>query len=103
MTRFGLLILFLISLFAANLFLGAIHIPAPEVVDALLNRSDNEALRFIVVNNRLPQAVTAMLGGAGLAVTGLLLQTAFHNPLAGPSILGISSGASLGVALGWLT
>ena len=99
MTRFGLLILFLISLFAANLFFGAIHIPAPEVVNALLNRSDNEALRFIVVNNRLPQAVTAMLGGAGLAVTGLLLQTAFHNPLAGPSILGISSGASLGVAL----
>lgn len=99
MTRFGLLIVLLISFFAANLFFGAIHIPAPEVVDAFLNRSENEALRFIVVNNRLPQAITAMLGGAALAVTGLLLQTAFHNPLAGPSILGISSGASLGVAL----
>lgn len=88
-----------LALLVANLFFGAIHISPEEVMNALTGESQNEAVRFIVLNSRFPQAVTALLGGAGLAVTGLLLQTAFHNPLAGPSILGISSGASLGVAL----
>lgn len=86
-------------LFVANLFFGAIHIPADVVVDSLLGKGDNDALRFIVRGSRLPQAITAMLAGAGLSVSGLLLQTSFRNPLAGPSILGVSSGASLGVAL----
>ncbi len=99
MIRFIILGVVAALLFVANIFFGAIHIPAEEVVAALTGNTGNEALRFIVVNSRVPQAVTAALGGAGLAVTGLLLQTAFRNPLAGPSILGISSGASLGVAL----
>lgn len=59
----------------------------------------SETVRFIVIENRLPQAITALLAGSGLAVTGLLMQTSFRNPLAGPSVLGISSGASLGVAI----
>lgn len=88
-----------LALCVANLFFGAVHISPEEVINALTGVSQNEALSFIVLDSRLPQAVTALLGGAALAVTGLLLQTAFHNPLAGPSILGISSGASLGVAL----
>lgn len=88
-----------LALCVANLFFGAVHISPEEVINALTGVSQNEALSFIVLDSRLPQAATALLGGAALAVTGLLLQTAFHNPLAGPSILGISSGASLGVAL----
>lgn len=86
-------------LFIANLFFGAIHIPAAVVFDSLMGKGDNDALSFIVRGSRLPQAVTALLAGAGLSVSGLLLQTSFRNPLAGPSILGVSSGASLGVAL----
>lgn len=87
-------------LFVANIFFGAVHLPASEVLTALTgNAGADGAVGFIVLGSRLPQAVTAMLAGAGLGVSGLLLQTAFRNPLAGPSVLGISSGASLGVAL----
>ncbi len=87
-------------LFVANIFFGAVHLPASEVLAALTGSTgDDGAVSFIVLGSRLPQAVTAMLAGAGLGVSGLLLQTAFRNPLAGPSVLGISSGASLGVAL----
>ena len=87
-------------LFVANIFFGAVHLPASEVLAALTGSTgDDGAVGFIVLGSRLPQAVTAMLAGAGLGVSGLLLQTAFRNPLAGPSVLGISSGASLGVAL----
>lgn len=87
-------------LFVLNLFLGSVDIPVSGVL-AILTGGDtgNAAERFIVLGSRLPMAITATLGGAGLAVAGLLLQTAFRNPLAGPSILGISSGASLGVAV----
>ena len=63
------------------------------------NTHGDEALEYIVLGSRVPQAVTALLAGAGLAASGLMLQTVFRNPLAGPSILGITSGASLGVAL----
>lgn len=87
-------------LFLANIFFGAVHIDAGEVIEVLKGDGNgNEVIRFIVVGSRFPQAVTAMLAGAGLGVAGLLLQTGFRNPLAGPSVLGISSGASLGVAL----
>lgn len=86
-------------LFLANIFFGAVHIDAGEVIEVLKGDGNgNEVIRFIVVGSRFPQAVTAMLAGAGLGVAGLLLQTGFRNPLAGPSVLGISSGASLGVA-----
>lgn len=87
-------------LFALNLFIGSVDIPAGEVLTILTGGgTGNEAERFIVLGSRLPMSLTATLGGAALAVAGLLLQTAFRNPLAGPSILGISSGASLGVAV----
>ena len=99
MIRIVLLAAIAVILFLANIFFGAIHIPAGDVVAALVGESGNEALQFIVVSSRFPQAITAALAGASLAVTGLLLQTAFRNPLAGPSILGISSGSSLGVAI----
>lgn len=89
-----------LALFVANIFFGAVHIPADDVMGALTGHlSSDDAVGFIVLGSRLPQAVTATLAGAGLGVSGLMLQTAFRNPLAGPSILGISSGAGLGVAL----
>lgn len=86
-------------LFLANIFFGSVHIPTDQVIDVLTGRGEPGIAKFIILGNRMPMAITAMFGGAALAVTGLMLQTAFRNPLAGPSILGISSGASLGVAL----
>ena len=96
---FTLLILCVAAMFLCNLFFGAVHIDASEVWNALRGNDRDSITSYIIFENRMPQAVTALLGGAALAVTGLMLQTAFRNPLAGPSILGISSGASLGVAL----
>lgn len=86
-------------LFLLNIFFGSVHIPAAEVLSILFGGDTGSADSFIILGSRLPMAVTALFAGAGLAVSGLLLQTAFRNPLAGPSILGISSGASLGVAI----
>lgn len=87
-------------LFVLNIYTGSVAIPADEITAILFKGADPEGpIRFIVVGSRLPQAVTALMAGAALTVAGLLLQTAFRNPLAGPSILGITSGASLGVAL----
>ncbi len=87
-------------LFAANLLAGAVDIPATEVIRILCGEAPAKAgWGFIVWESRVPQAVTALLCGASLSVCGLLLQTVFSNPLADASILGISSGASLGVAL----
>lgn len=98
--RFIILSILTVLLLVANVFFGAIHIPASEVAEILGGGMNmDNPLGYIVVGSRIPQALTALLAGAGLAVTGLMLQTAFRNPLAGPSILGISSGASLGVAL----
>ena len=83
-----------------NLFYGAVPVPPAAVWDILTGgEADNPAWSIILTGSRLPQMVTAMLAGAALAVSGLLLQTLFRNPLAGPSILGISDGANLGVAL----
>ncbi len=89
----------LVLLFAGSLVYGAVSIPLDAVADILMgNETVKESWRQILLNSRLPQAVTALLTGASLAVSGLLLQTLFKNPLAGPSILGISDGANLGVA-----
>lgn len=97
--RFIVISILLAALFLLNLFVGSVKIPPAEVLDILFNGGDPDGpLRFIVIGSRLPQAVTALMAGASLTVSGLMLQTAFRNPLAGPSILGISSGASLGVA-----
>ena len=90
-------------LFALSLAAGPVRIPFKEVLSILTGRGSSQDIwSHIVLENRLPQAVTALLGGAALAVSGLLLQTLFRNPLAGPSILGISDGANLGVALAML-
>lgn len=86
-------------LLALNLMLGSVWIPVDEVCNILLGSgSDNLIWTNIVLKSRLPQSLTAIMAGAGLAVSGLLMQTVFRNPLAGPSVLGISSGASMGVA-----
>ena len=98
--RFALLILLVVSLFVLNIFFGSVHIDAADVWSALTGgATPHSSLSYIIVGSRLPTALTAMLSGAGLATAGLLLQTSFHNPLAGPSILGISAGANLGVAI----
>ena len=87
-------------LFASNLLLGSVSIPAENIVRILLgDTSEKASWRYIILESRLPQAVTAMFCGASLAVSGLMLQTIFRNPLAGPSVFGINSGAGLGVAL----
>lgn len=90
----------ILLLFAANLLVGSVSIPPSEVFRILLGGEGEKASwNFILWESRLPQALTALLCGGALAVCGLMLQTAFKNPLAGPDILGINSGASLGVAL----
>ena len=87
-------------LFALNLLLGSVSIPAGDVVSILLgDQTAKASWQFIILESRLPQAITATLCGAALAVSGLMLQTAFRNPLAGPSVFGVNSGAGLGVAL----
>ena len=94
------LCLVIVVLFALNLLLGSVSIPAEDVMRILLGDTcEKSSWRFIILESRLPQAITAMFCGASLAVSGLMLQTAFRNPLAGPSIFGINSGAGLGVAL----
>lgn len=98
-----LLLLLTIPLFLVlNLAWGSVSIPFTEVIHILLGMQplgeNGDVWTSIVMHTRLPQAVTAMFCGAGLSVAGLLMQTVFRNPLAGPSVLGVSSAASLGVA-----
>lgn len=92
-------VLVLLLLFVANIFYGSVGIPAAGVLRALVGGEGNEVWRLIVVETRLPQAVTALLAGAAMSVAGLVLQTLFNNSLAGPEVLGINSGAGLGVAV----
>lgn len=93
-----ILIIACIFLFLLSLFHGSVSIPMGEVARTLLGKG-NDISNTIILANRLPQALTALLAGAALAVSGLLLQTAFRNPLAAPDIFGVTSGASLAVAL----
>lgn len=86
-------------LFVVDLSVGAVPIPIREVLAALTGSGNDPVTAKIVVNIRLLKAVVALLAGAALAVSGLQMQTLFRNPLAGPYVLGISSGASLGVAI----
>jgi iron complex transport system permease protein len=92
---FIILSLVLLCCFFINISLGSVSIPLNEIFNSLIGASDN----YIIQNYRLPKAFTAILVGSGLGISGLLMQTLFRNPLAGPFVLGISSGASLGVAL----
>ena len=91
----------IILLFFANLAWGSVNIPWQDVLAILAGNQGDEAdsFRYIVMESRLPAAITALLSGAALATSGLLLQTAFRNPLAGPDVFGISSGAGLAVAI----
>jgi len=83
-----------------NLSLGSVEIPFKAIIQTLIgNNTSKESWQYIILDYRLPKAITAILVGAGLSISGLLMQTLFRNPLAGPFVLGISSGASLGVAL----
>jgi iron complex transport system permease protein len=95
---FVLLFASIIVLLVANLLIGTVRIPVMEVCRILLGDDSNEIWTNIIFNSRLPQELTAIVAGAGLAVSGLQMQTVFRNPLAGPSVLGISNGAALGVA-----
>lgn len=96
---FLILIALLIICFFVNISLGSVSIPTKEIFKSLLGDVDNKSWQYIIQNYRLPKAFTAILVGSGLGISGLLMQTLFRNPLAGPFVLGISSGASLGVAL----
>lgn len=99
-TILSILVPVLLVLAIGNLLFGSVDIPLIDVWGALTGGEvERESWRYIVLESRLPQTVTAILCGASLAVSGLMLQTTFRNPLAGPSILGITHGASLGVAL----
>lgn len=98
------LALIVLVFFILNLLNGSVRIPAGDVVSILFTSSPeclaaHPSWQYIVLESRLPQALTALLCGGALAVTGLMLQTAFRNPLAGPDVFGISSGAALGVAI----
>ena len=86
-------------LLVVNVLIGTVHIPVGEVCRILMGGEHNEIWTNIVLSSRLPQALTAIMAGAGLAVSGLQMQTVFRNPLAGPSVLGISNGSALGVAI----
>ena len=86
-------------LLVVNVLIGTVHIPVGEVCRILMGGGNNEIWTNIVLSSRLPQALTAIMAGAGLAVSGLQMQTVFRNPLAGPSVLGISNGSALGVAI----
>ena len=88
-----------ILLFFLNLFVGSVTIPFSDLFNVFFGEESNQTIKTIVLDYRLPQAVTAIFAGAALSVAGLLMQTLFRNPLADPSMLGISSGAGLGVAI----
>ncbi len=95
-----LLIIALIIVFTLNLATGSVAIPPLEVLAILLGQEPFKASwESIIMIFRLPKAIAALCAGAALALSGLMMQTLFRNPLAGPSVLGISSGASLGVAI----
>ncbi|MEE4000478.1 iron ABC transporter permease [Tenacibaculum sp. FZY0031] len=98
--HFLLLSVLLIVFLLLNISLGSVSIPLKEIFNSLFgNPVAKDSWETIIINYRLPKAITAILVGSGLAISGLLMQTLFRNPLAGPFVLGISSGASLGVAL----
>jgi iron complex transport system permease protein len=96
---FILLCVLLIVLVCINISLGSVDVPTLEVFNSIVGSSSKTSWQYIITNYRIPKAITAIIAGGGLAISGLLMQTLFRNPLAGPFVLGLSSGASLGVAI----
>jgi len=99
--KFSFLILSVVLIFCffTNISLGSVSIPLKTVFNSFFGNVENTSWEYIILQYRLPKAFTAILVGSGLGISGLLMQTLFRNPLAGPFVLGITSGASLGVAL----
>lgn len=99
--KFIVLSLVLVVLLLINISLGQVTIPLQAIYKTLIGTTADvkDTWEFIILNFRLPKAITALLVGAGLSISGLMMQTLFRNPLAGPYVLGLSSGSSLGVAL----
>lgn len=98
--KFIFLSVLLMFLFFFNISLGSVSIPFQDIIKTLLGEIPaKDSWQIIILNFRIPKAITAVLVGSALSISGLLMQTLFRNPLAGPFVLGISSGASLGVAL----
>ncbi|NDV59071.1 iron ABC transporter permease [Bacteroides sp. 519] len=97
--EFIILIVLLCLTFVADIILGSVILPLKDVLHALTGQTDDAIYHEIILNHRLPKAITAILTGCALSVSGVMMQTLFHNPLAGPDVLGVTSGASLGVAL----
>ncbi|WP_406683129.1 iron ABC transporter permease [Seonamhaeicola sp. MEBiC1930] len=97
--QFIVLSVLLLLCFFINISLGSLSIPNKDILNILLGNSPNIPWQHIILDYRLPKAFTAIIVGSGLGISGLLMQTLFRNPLAGPFVLGITSGASLGVAI----
>lgn len=95
---FVLLVIILVLLSCVGVVVGSVAIPFCDLINAIIGKSD-ATTRFIIVDNRVTAIITAILACASLSVAGLMMQTCFNNPLAGPTIMGISSGASLGMAI----
>lgn len=90
----------MVLLLVADISLGSVNIPLRAIFESLTGgKATRETWQYIILNYRLPKAITAILVGMGLSISGLLMQTLFRNPLAGPYVLGLSSGSSLGVAM----
>lgn len=98
-TLFVILSILLLILFVLDLLVGAVYIPIKDIWGAIIGEEVNSATRLIVLDIRLMKAIVAVVAGVALSMSGLQMQTLFRNPLAGPYVLGISSGASLGVAI----
>lgn len=96
---FIILIGILFAAFIADIAIGSVNLSIEDVWSTLTGRNNDPIYQEIILNHRLPKALTAILAGAALSVAGVLMQTLFHNPLAGPDVLGVTSGAGLGVAL----
>ncbi len=96
---FSSLIILLVVAFILDLMIGTANISVSEIWNVFIGENSNVVYNEIILNHRLPKAITAILAGGALAIAGVLMQTMFHNPLAGPDVLGVTSGSSLGVAL----